>query len=223
LIFVFYLSQNKIHYPVKGFLCYIMPMEQIKSQEVVQKKTKMQSFWELVRFALIALIIVIPIRLFIAEPFIVSGTSMVPTFQNNNYLIVDKISYELGTPHRGDVVVFHYPKNPSQFFIKRIVGLPGETVDVNSALNQVTITNTANPNGFNLDESFIQNMYVGGINGHIVLGADQYYVLGDNRIASSDSRYWGPVSKNLLVGRVFLRLLPITSIDIWPGSVKEPR
>ena len=198
-------------------------MEQIKSLEPVQNKTKMQLFWELVRFALIALIIVIPIRLFIAEPFIVSGTSMVPTFQNNNYLIIDKISYELGTPHRGDVVVFHYPKNPSQFFIKRIVGLPGETVDVNSALNQVTITNAANPNGFNLDESFIQNMYVGGINGHIVLGAGQYYVLGDNRIASSDSRYWGPVSKNLLVGRVFLRLLPITDIDVWPGSVKEPQ
>jgi signal peptidase I len=194
-------------------------MEQIKPVEQMQNKTKMQTFWELVRFALIALIIVIPIRLFIAEPFIVSGTSMVPTFQNNNYLIVDKISYELGSPKRGDVVVFRYPKNPSQFFIKRVVGLPGDTVDVKSALNQVTITNASHPNGFSLDESFIQN--IGGIDGHIVLGADQYYVMGDNRIASSDSRYWGPVSKNLFVGKVFLRLLPIGSIDIWPGSVKE--
>ena len=86
-----------------------------------QKKTKMQSFWELVRFALIALIIVIPIRLFIAEPFIVSGTSMVPTFQNGDYLIVDKISYELGSPKRDDVVVFRYPGDTTKFFIKRII------------------------------------------------------------------------------------------------------
>jgi signal peptidase I len=198
-----------------------MAMEQIKPLEKVQNKTKMQTFWELVRFALIALIIVIPIRIFVAEPFIVSGTSMVPTFENGNYLIVDKISYELGTPQRGDVVVFRYPDDTTKFFIKRIIGLPGETVDVKSSINQVTITNAAHPNGFNLDESFIKNP--GGIDGHIVLGANQYYVMGDNRIASSDSRYWGPVNRNLLVGKVFLRLLPVTDIDVWPGNVKEPQ
>lgn len=196
-------------------------MEKIKPAENVQNKTKMQTFWELVRFALIALVIVIPIRMFVAEPFIVSGTSMFPTFQNNNYLIVDKISYELGTPQRGDVIVFRYPKNPSQFFIKRIIGLPGDTVDVKSAINQVTITNATHPDGFILDDSFVQN--VGGIDGHIVLGPNQYYVMGDNRIASSDSRYWGPVDKSLLVGKVFLRLLPVSEINIWPGSVKEPQ
>jgi len=179
----------------------------------------MQGFWELVRFAAIALIIVIPIRIFVAEPFIVSGTSMVPTFENGDYLIVDKISYELGSPQRGDVVVFRYPRNPSQFFIKRIIGLPGETVDVKSAENIVTITNKEYPNGFNLDQSFIQN--IGGIDGHIVLGDNEYYVMGDNRSGSSDSRYWGPVNKNLLVGKAFLRLLPITNIDVWPGNHKE--
>jgi len=194
-------------------------MEQTKPIENIEQKTKMQSFWELVRFALIALIIVVPIRVFVAEPFVVSGTSMVPTFQNGDYLIVDKISYELGNPKRGDVVVFKYPKNPSQFFIKRVVGLPGETVDVKSLDNQVTITNKEHPEGFTLDESFVKN--VGGIDGHTVLGDNEYYVMGDNRIASSDSRYWGPVSKNLFVGKVFSRLLPVTNIDLWPGSVKE--
>ncbi len=213
------LLDNKLDYHVNNFLCYIVAMEQIKPIEKVQEKTKMQTFWELVRFALIALIIVIPIRIFVAEPFIVSGTSMVPTFENNDYLIVDKISYELGSPQRGDVVVFRYPDDTTKFFIKRIVGLPGDTVDVNSSTNQVTITNKEHPNGFQLDESFVQNP--GGINGHIVLGVNQYYVMGDNRIASSDSRYWGPVSKNLLVGKVFLRLLPVNNIDVWPGSVKE--
>ena len=195
-------------------------MEKIETQV----KTKMQAFWELVRFALIALVIVIPIRVFVAEPFIVSGTSMVPTFKSGDYLIVDKISYELGSPHRGDVVVFRYPKNPSQFFIKRIIGLPGETVDVKSDTNQVTITNKENPNGFPLDESFVQNL--GGIDGHIVLGNNEYYVMGDNRIASSDSRYWGPVDKSLLIGKPFFRLLNVTDFDIgtigiWPGSVKN--
>ena len=92
-------------------------MEQIKTQE----KTNIQSFWELVRFALIALIIVIPIRLLIAEPFIVSGSSMVPTFENGDYLIVDKISYKLGTPQRDDIVIFKYPSDTTKFFIKRII------------------------------------------------------------------------------------------------------
>ena len=124
-----------------------LPMEPIK--------TKIQSFWELVRFAVIALIIVIPIRIFVAEPFIVSGTSMVPTFNNGDYLIVDKLSYELGNPHRDDVVVFRYPGDTTKFFIKRIIGLPGETVDIKG--NVVTITNAAHPNGFTLDESFVKN------------------------------------------------------------------
>jgi signal peptidase I len=181
------------------------------------KKTKMQAFWELVRFALIALIIVIPIRLFVAEPFIVSGSSMVPTFKNGDYLIVDKISYELGTPGRDDVVVFRYPGDTTKFFIKRIIGLPGETVDIKG--NDVTITNVAHPNGFKLDQPFVQN--IANNDTHFVLTGDQYFVMGDNRPESSDSRYWGAVSRNLLVGKVFFRLLPVTNIDMWPGSYKQ--
>jgi signal peptidase I len=182
-----------------------------------QTKTKAQSFWELVRFALIALIIVVPIRIFVAEPFVVSGTSMVPTFQNGDYLIVDKISYELGTPQRDDVVVFKYPYDTTKFFIKRIIGLPGETVDIKG--NDVTITNAAHPNGFKLDQPFVKNP--ANNDTHFVLSADQYFVMGDNRIASSDSRYWGPVSRNLLVGKAFFRLLPLSNIDLWPGNYKQ--
>ena len=181
-----------------------------------KKKSNWQSFWELARFALIAIIIVIPIRLFIAQPFIVSGSSMVPTFADGQYLIVDEISYIVGTPHRDDVVVFKDPNNTKIYFIKRIIGLPGETVDINSALNLVTITNREHPNGFQLDQSFIKN--VGGIDGHMVLGANEYYVMGDNRPASSDSRYWGVVPKNLMVGRVLFRLLPFNKISFLPGE-----
>ncbi len=182
-------------------------------------KTKGQSFWELVRFALIALIIVIPIRLFVAEPFVVSGTSMVPTFQNGDYLIVDKLSYELGSPQRDDVVVFRYPNDHTKFFIKRVIGLPNETVDIKGSA--VTITNASHPDGFALAEPFVK--FPSNNVTHYTLTSNEYFVMGDNRIASSDSRYWGPVTKNLFVGKAFFRLLPITNIDIWPGNFKQPQ
>ncbi len=180
-------------------------------------KTKWQSFWELVRFALLALLIVVPVRAFVAEPFVVSGNSMVPTFENGNYLIIDKISYRLGDPQRDDVVVFKYPNDHKKFFIKRIVGLPNETVDVTNDI--VTIINKEYPKGFTLDQPFIKNH--GGINGHMELKDDEYFVMGDNRSGSSDSRYWGAVKKNLLTGKAFLRLLPINKVSVLPGDYKQ--
>ena len=181
------------------------------------KKTKMQSFWEIVRFTIIALIIVIPIRLFIAEPFIVSGDSMVPTFNNGNYLIVDKLSYEMGNPQRDDIIIFKYPIDPSKYFIKRIIGLPNETVDIQG--NTITITNAAHPEGFTLTQPFIINPADNDT--HITLTKDQYFVMGDNRRFSSDSRAWGPVNRNLIVGKVFLRLWPVNKIDVLPGNYKQ--
>lgn len=177
-------------------------------------KTKWQSFWELVRFAFIALIIVIPIRVFIAEPFIVSGSSMVPTFENGDYLIIDKVSYLLGNPKRDDVVVFRYPGDTSKFFIKRIIGLPNETVDIKGS--EVTITNKDNVEGFKLEQPFVKN--ISNNDTHFELKNDEYFVMGDNRGASSDSRYWGAVKKDLLTGKALLRLLPINKVDFWPGS-----
>ncbi|MFA5095293.1 MAG: signal peptidase I [Candidatus Paceibacterota bacterium] len=176
-----------------------------------------QSFWELVRFVLIAIAIVIPIRMFIAQPFIVSGSSMDPTFEDGQYLIIDEISYRLNNPQRNDVVVFRYPNDPTKFFIKRIIGLPNETVDIKGTV--ITITNKENPEGFILDQSYIKNAVES--NTHLELKNDEYFVMGDNRSASSDSRYWGAVPKNLLIGKVFLRLLPISEIGILPGDYKK--
>ena len=185
-----------------------------KKEEKVQPKESGQSFWELFKFAIIALAIVVPVRIFIAQPFVVSGSSMVPTFENGEYLIVDEISYILGEPSRGDVVIFRYPNDTKKFFIKRIIGLPGETVDVNG--NEVTIYNKENENGIKLSQPYLKTS--SPIKTHTELKDDEYFVMGDNRGASSDSRIWGPVSKDLLVGKAFVRLFPVNHINLMPGD-----
>ncbi len=189
------------------------PIEVLKNEE----KTGSQSFWEIVRFALLALAIVIPIRLFIAEPFVVSGLSMFPTFNNNDYLIIDKLSYRLGEPKRDDVVVFKYPNDTKKYFIKRVIGLPGETVKISGST--VTIFNEENKNGFNLDQPYVETPDNNDLK--YELKDDEYFVMGDNRTGSSDSRFWGPVKKDLLTGRALLRLLPIQHVDILPGAYTQ--
>ncbi|MBI3305891.1 signal peptidase I [Candidatus Nomurabacteria bacterium] len=180
-------------------------------------KTKGQSFWEIVRFTLFALAVVIPIRIFITEPFVVSGSSMVPSFEDSNYLIVDKISYKLSDPKREDIVIFRYPNDQTKFFIKRIIGLPKETVDIKGSV--VTIINGEHKNGFVLDEPYVKNTSNNTL--HLQLKSGEYFVMGDNRSGSSDSRYWGPVKRDLLVGKAFLRLLPIDEIGIMPGKYEQ--
>lgn len=192
----------------------VKQMEHENKENVVAEEPKEQSWWELIRFALIAIAIVLPLRLFIAEPFVVSGSSMVPTFTDKDYLIIDKISYHLHTPKRDDVVVFKYPNDTTKYFIKRIIGLPGETIDIKG--ETITITNETHPEGLVLDQSFIQNMSSDDI--HLKLKKDEYYVMGDNRTASSDSRVWGPLNKKFMTGKVLLRLLPIKHADIYPGK-----
>jgi len=191
--------------------------EQLSARDTRKEKTTWQSFWEIVRFAIIAFLIVIPIRIFIIEPFVVSGSSMFPTFENGDYLLVDKISYELGNPKRDDVVIFRYPNDQTKFFIKRIIGLPNETVDIKGSV--VTITNANGKNSFALEEPYVKN--ISNNTTHFELKGDEYFVMGDNRSASSDSRYWGAVKRRLLVGRAFLRLLPLKRIGVLPGEYKQ--
>lgn len=171
-------------------------------------------FAEVLRFAAIAIFIVLPIRLYIAQPFIVSGSSMDPTFANGEYLIVDEVSYRFDTPSRGDVVVFRFPQDTSKFFIKRIIGLPGETVFVED--KRVRVVNDENPEGFTLDESYLSRATESNI--RITLANDEYFVMGDNRPASSDSRVWGPLKEDLIIGRALVRLLPVGKFDLFPGE-----
>ncbi|MCC2631023.1 MAG: signal peptidase signal peptidase [Candidatus Paceibacter sp.] len=178
-------------------------------------------FAEIVKFTFIALLIVLPIRLFIAQPFIVSGASMDPTFDTGEYLIVDQLSYQVSEPQRGQVVVFKYPKDETKFFIKRIIGLPGETVILDGTT--VIIKNKENPDGFRLNEPYISLNNEKDDNVTITLKADQFFVLGDNRRQSFDSRSWGVLPRNMIIGKAFIRLFPIDKISILPGDYKEAK
>ncbi len=180
---------------------------------------------EVLIFALIAFGIVLPFRRYIAEPYMVSGASMDPTFETGDYLIVDKLSDRIGKPERNSVIVFQYPHDLSKNFIKRVIGLPGETLFMNN--NKLTIVNKENPDGFTIDQSYIEKMCVTRDNGcvstfQITLGASEYFVMGDNRSESFDSRNWGPVNEKYLLGKPVLRLWPASKIGLSPGADKTP-
>ena len=194
----------------------------LTNDTIATKTKKHHSFrtevWETVRFVLIALIIVIPIRMFIAQPFIVSGASMDPTFTTGQYLIVDEVSYRAYEPSRGDVVVFKYPINPKQYFIKRLIGLPGETVIVNEK-GQVFIKGANGKITLEMKEPYVEFTKSDSV--ERTLGEDEYFLMGDNRAGSFDSRVWGPVKRDLIIGRAFLRLFPIAKVDIFPGEYRQ--
>lgn len=168
---------------------------------------KLLSFiWEISKIVIIALLIVVPIRYFVFQPFFVRGQSMEPNFHNGDYLIIDELSYQFRNPQRGEVVVFKYPGDPSQRYIKRIVGLPGETVKIESSRVYVL-----QDNDFQLlDEDYLTDFIQTPGDMQITLARDEYFVLGDNRPLSADSRRWGPLPEEDIIGRVFLRAWPLT-------------
>lgn len=184
-----------------------------------------KSFWgEVLQIVLISLVIIIPFRMYVAQPFLVSGQSMDDTFANGQYLIVDELTYQFRNPIRGEVVIFHYPLDTKKFFIKRIIGLPGETVEIKNNLVTICkpdcITDTAK---FTLDEPYIKinKLNPPRADSSVTLKDNEYFVLGDNRDESSDSRIWGSVKRELFAGRPFVRLLPLNKISIFPGQIQE--
>lgn len=186
---------------------------EISNQKIPKKENFVK---EIVKFTLIALAIVIPIRAYVAQPFIVSGASMDPTFETGQYLIVDQLSYHFEAPKRGEVIIFRYPRDPETFFIKRIIGLPGETISLNNG--KVTIINQEHPEGLAIDEAaYITKEHKTSDTFTLTLGIDEYFVMGDNRPQSSDSRAWGPLEEKYIVGRPFVRLLPFTKVSVFPG------
>ncbi|HCJ45663.1 MAG TPA: signal peptidase I, partial [Candidatus Moranbacteria bacterium] len=171
------------------------------------------------------IVIIIPVRVFLFQPFFVQGSSMDPNFHDGQYLVVSEFGYKqtdftllskdivirpFKSIERQDVVVFRYPKNPEQFFIKRIIGLPGESVEVKQG--KVYVYNTEHPDGFILNEqAYIGVNILTQDTPKRQIKQDEYYVMGDNRMYSYDSRVFGPVNKDKIIGRVLLRA--------WPTSV----
>lgn len=168
-------------------------------------------FLEVVQVILISCAIIIPIRYFLIQPFYVKGASMEPNFYDHEYLIIDELSYRFREPLRGEIIVFRYPRDPSQFFIKRVIGLPGETVEITNG--NVIIYNENNPNGVVLEEDYL----VESTNGKkkVTLGEQEYYLLGDNRDESLDSRSFGVVDEQGIIGRVWIRGLPLSRMDLF--------
>ncbi|MBI5134025.1 MAG: signal peptidase I [Candidatus Taylorbacteria bacterium] len=190
-------------------------MELPPTTSTVETPKKSGFFRELLSYAILALVVVLPIRMWVAQPFVVNGSSMDTTFADGEYLIVDELSYRFKAPERGDVLIFKYPQDPSKYFIKRLIGLPGETVVVKN--DKVTIVNADNPKGIVLNEPYIHSRTFGDLTK--TLEDDEYFVMGDNRVVSSDSRVWGALPKSDVVGRPIMRLLPLSGFDLWPGKV----
>jgi signal peptidase I len=177
--------------------------------------------WETAKVVIIALVIILPIRYYLVQPFFVKGQSMFPTFHDKEYILVDKWTYRTSKPQRGEVVVFRAPTNPNDFFIKRIVGLPGERVVVES--DSIRIYNAEFPNGFTLDEAtYLPDSYFTAGMIDRTLEAEEYFLFGDNREHSSDSRAFGPVTKDAFAGAAWLRLWPLDRIGFIEDTVYPP-
>lgn len=162
--------------------------------------------WEIFKTVLIALLIVIPIRYFLFQPFVVKGESMEPNFASGDYLMIDEISFRFREPERGEVIVFRPPDTPSTRYIKRIIGLPGETISVEDG--SVYIENKSQKQRLDEKDYFPDGIYTTG-KVKVALGENEYFVLGDNRNFSLDSRRWGVLPEANIIGRVFWRVLPL--------------
>lgn len=186
-------------------------MAQNEHGEEREKMTRGQKVWEMIKVFVIPIVIVLTVRLYIAQPFIVKGASMEPNFEDKEYLIIDEITPLVKPLSRGTVIVFRYPQDPSEFFIKRIIGLPGEHIAIKGG--EIMIR-TQDGKDISLKEPYLARgtVTVGDLD--MDIPSDRYFVLGDNRNFSSDSRKWGFLPKELLTGRAFIRLWPPEKIGI---------
>lgn len=162
--------------------------------------------FEVVKVVLISLAIILPVRLFLVQPFYVEGASMEPNFYQNEYLIIDEISYRFNQPQRGEVIIFKSPQDGRSYFIKRIIGLPGEKVEIKDGRAYI--------NNKELAEGYISN-FSSDDQTALTLTVDEYFVLGDNRINSMDSRQFGPINKDRIIGRVWVRGWPLSRLNTF--------
>ncbi|MFA5051116.1 MAG: signal peptidase I [Patescibacteria group bacterium] len=183
---------------------------------------KTKPYWvefilDLVKIVLLAFIIIWPIHHFVFQPFYVSGPSMEPNYYDKDYLIVEELSYRFHSPQRGEVIVFHSPNNSQDYLIKRVIGLPGERIVISK--NKISVYNQQFPQGVEFNENSYLNpglVTMGEVD--VQLNSDEYYVLGDHRNVSLDSRVFGPIKRSTIVGRAWFRGWPFKNL----GLLKTP-
>ncbi len=186
-------------------------------------KKILSSIWEIVKIFIVAAIIVIPVRYFLFQPFIVKGESMEPNFKNGDYLIVDELSYRFREPKRGEVIVFRYPQDfevgilgkflgwgGQPLLIKRIIGLPGEVVEIKDGKITISKGSLSHVLG---EEDYLPSSLVTFGDMRVSLREKEYFMLGDNRPFSLDSRRFGILSEEKIIGRVVLRAWPLDSLS----------
>ncbi|MGZ3581600.1 MAG: signal peptidase I [Ktedonobacterales bacterium] len=161
---------------------------------------------EVLEVAILTLLLFVVVHL-VVQNYRVDGPSMTPTLLNHEYILVDKATYALSKPQRGDVIVFAWPRDPSQDFVKRVIGVPGDTVQVD-ANGRVTV------DGVTINEPYVNNLLNPYSPNTWTLGPNEYFVLGDNRGDSSDSRDWGPVPVRDIIGRATLVYWPFTQVHV---------
>lgn len=176
-------------------------------------------FLDIFQTVVVALSIFLIMYLFLVQPHQVNGLSMYPTFNNGDLVLTDKITYKTGQPQRGDIVILHAPpdahcpEGTGCDFIKRLIGLPGDTVEVQD--DRIFIDGQQLPEEYLSSDTYTTNGMFSE-KGPATLGPDEYYVVGDNRLHSSDSRTWGPINKKDIVGRAFFRYWPLNKMEIVP-------
>jgi len=180
-------------------------------------KKILTDLFDIAKTIVIVVLVAFFIRYFIFQPFVVDGYSMEPNFYNNEYLLVNKLSYRLSEPKRGDVIVFQAPNNPQYDYIKRIIGLPGDEITIKEGIVYL--------NGSFLDEKYLEadtQTNLTNINKStlkITLGEDEYFVMGDNRDHSSDSRQFGALSADHIIGKAWFNVYPLE----YFGTIQSPK
>lgn len=200
--------------------------EELTSLNLENSPEPKVSFWksalsftlEILKTVIISLAIILPIRYFVIQPFMVDGASMEPNFYDRQYLVIDEISYRFNNPSRGEVIVFKNPNNLKQFYIKRVIGLPGETVRINNG--EVYIKEIDRDNFIKIDETdyLPADIKTFGSIGGLELQENEFFVLGDNRKNSKDSRNIGPITRDLITGKVWVRGFPLDEATIFNFS-----
>lgn len=194
---------------------FIESTDFVKSGNKWSWRSYLSIFLEIVKTVIISLAIILPIRYFLIQPFMVEGASMQPNFHDRDYLIVNEILYRFKEPERGEVIVFKNPENIKQYFIKRVMATPGESIKIEDGSIYIKKDDNDVYNKVNEEEYLPKDLKTYGNSSEITLASDEYFVMGDNRGNSRDSRFFGPLKRNLIVGRVWFRGFPFDQISVF--------